>query len=84
MNRPNILNIIKNACKSGKLIVITSQVTKGGLFGKQELNKVLGNCGLIYIGDMTLQCTVAKLSYLIGKVIKIINKRVMITKQSKN
>lgn len=72
-NRPFILNVLKNAVEKGITIVNVSQCRKG-LVGDAYYyaGKLLASLGVINAGDMTVECALSKLSYLLGKVKKYI------------
>ena len=67
-DRPNILKIIKEACDKGVIVVNVSQCRKGLVNSSYECGKILENLGMVLAGDMTVECALAKLSFLLGKV----------------
>jgi lysophospholipase len=71
-DRPKILEIMKEANSRGVLIVNVSQCRKG-IASNYETGALLESIGVVYAGDMTVECCLAKLSYLLGKVNDYIN-----------
>ena len=70
-DRPVILEIMKEANDRGVIIVNVSQCRKGIVSTNYECGKILEQYGVVFAGDMTVECALAKLSYLLGKVIFI-------------
>jgi len=68
-DRPEIFEIMKEANDRGVIIVNVSQCRKGLVSTNYECGKILEKYGVIFAGDMTVECALAKLSYLLGKVI---------------
>ncbi len=66
-NRPDLLDVIKEACDRGVLIVNCSQCKKGLVSDIYETSKGLYTRGVIPGADLTPECALAKLSYLLGK-----------------
>lgn len=64
-DREKIVSIIQEADKRGVIIVNVSQCRKGS--GLNLEGDFLGKCGVVNAGDMTVECCLAKLSYLLGK-----------------
>jgi len=54
--------------KIGKIIIIISQCAKGTVNALYSIGKQVKDLGIGTGLDMTLECAVAKLSYLLGKV----------------
>jgi len=52
----------------GKIIVIISQCSRGTVNDLYSIGRQIKELGVVSGLDMTLECTVAKLSYLLGKV----------------
>lgn len=74
-DRPAILEILKNASNKGVIIVNVSQCRRGLVTTNYECGSILKELGVIYASDMTVECAMAKLSYLLGKVKLILNFR---------
>ena len=66
-HRTDLLDIVLQALKRGTLVVIASQVAKGTVIDSYEVLRELTKCGAILSFDMTFECTLTKLSYLLGK-----------------
>jgi lysophospholipase len=69
LNRPKILDILKEANNRGIIILNISQCRKGIVNASYQTGSMLEKIGVIFGGDMTVECALAKLSYLLGKVI---------------
>lgn len=67
-DRPEIFEIMKEANDRGVIIVNVSQCRKGIVSTNYECGKILEQYGVVFAGDMTVECALAKLSYLLGKV----------------
>lgn len=67
INRPDISAVFRKACEKGKIIVITSQCSKGTVNTLYAIGRQVKELGIVSGLDMTLECAVAKLSYLLGK-----------------
>jgi len=67
IDRPEIAAALRKACENGKIVVITSQCGKGTVNTIYAIGKQVKELGIVSGLDMTLECTVAKLSYLLGK-----------------
>jgi lysophospholipase len=67
-NRPYILEVLRNARKNGITIVNVSQCRKGLVGESSYSGNLLESLGVINALDMTVECALAKLSYLLGKV----------------
>lgn len=72
INRPEIAEVLRKACEKGKIIVITSQCGKGTVNTLYAIGRQVKELGIVSGLDMTLECAVAKLSYLLGKVARIL------------
>lgn len=60
------------AIEQDVIVVILTQCHKGGVNDLYEAGRSLTELGAVLGQDMTLECCYAKLSYLLGKVIRII------------
>ncbi|KAG2139034.1 asparaginase-domain-containing protein [Suillus clintonianus] len=65
--RPDLLAAFKNACDRGVVIVAISQCVKGSVSGDYETGQTLIQAGVVLGGDMTPECALTKLSYLLAK-----------------
>lgn len=66
-NRPELLRILKKACDRGIVIVNISQCKKGLVSGLYATGRTLSDIGIVPGSDMTSECALAKLAYLLGK-----------------
>jgi len=66
-NRPDVSAIIEETVKRGVLVVIITQCYKGIVTALYAVGKDLERLGVVSGFDMTLECTIAKLAYLLGK-----------------
>eukprot|EP01061_Rhynchopus_euleeides_P006406 TRINITY_DN15452_c0_g1_i1.p1 TRINITY_DN15452_c0_g1~~TRINITY_DN15452_c0_g1_i1.p1 ORF type:complete len:747 (+),score=297.08 TRINITY_DN15452_c0_g1_i1:326-2242(+) len=62
--RHDILHIFKGATESGIIIVNTTQCTEGAVAA--ETTRALACVGIVAGGDMTVECALVKLSFLLG------------------
>eukprot|EP00835_Amoeboradix_gromovi_P004729 NODE_388_length_9508_cov_0.225954.p1 type:complete len:659 gc:universal NODE_388_length_9508_cov_0.225954:4627-6603(+) len=66
-NRPDILEALQDAFKNGVIIINCTQCGKGSVIDSYETGAVLNKVGVIPGNDMTVECALTKLSYLLGK-----------------
>lgn len=65
-NRPDLLDALKAACDAGVVIVNISQCRTGIVSDIYATGKALSNAGVVPGMDMTTECALTKLSYLLG------------------
>ncbi|KAG9035298.1 hypothetical protein FRB95_011593 [Tulasnella sp. JGI-2019a] len=66
-DRKDILDVVKEACDRGVVIVTISQCGKGSVSDSYEVGRTLLNAGVVAGGDMTAPCALTKLAYLLSK-----------------
>eukprot|EP00742_Colponemidia_sp_Colp-10_P008413 GILJ01009112.1.p1 GENE.GILJ01009112.1~~GILJ01009112.1.p1 ORF type:complete len:645 (-),score=58.75 GILJ01009112.1:119-2026(-) len=66
-NRTDLLQALSEASARGVVIVNITQCLKGMVSDLYATGKVLAGCGVVPGGDMTTECGLAKMSYLLGK-----------------
>ncbi|KAI0053866.1 L-asparaginase [Auriscalpium vulgare] len=65
--RKDLMLALKEACDRGVVIVAISQCAKGSVSDAYETGRTLLQVGVVPGGDMTPECALSKLSYLISK-----------------
>ncbi|KAG0324347.1 hypothetical protein BGZ99_001961 [Dissophora globulifera] len=78
--RADLIAAIKEACDRGVVIVNCTQCKRGLVTDSYQTGKVLYNAGVIPGNDMTPECALTKLSYLLGHNLPIPKVREMMTK----
>jgi len=71
LGRLEIREIFKKATEAGKILVVISQCSRGAVNPVYSMDKLFIELGLISGLDMTVECVVAKLSYLCGKKLPV-------------
>lgn len=65
--REDLMDALKQACDAGVVIVAISQCTKGSVSAAYQTGRALQRVGVVPGGDMTPECALTKLSYLLSK-----------------
>ena len=65
-NRPEILEILSEACQRGVVIVNCTQCKKGRVSEIYATARQLSKIGIVFGSDMTPECALTKLSYCLG------------------
>ena len=71
LGRPEIRDIFQKASNENKVLVVISQCSKGAVNPAYSVDKQFIELGLVSGLDMTVECAVAKLSYLLGRKLPI-------------
>jgi lysophospholipase len=66
-NNKTFVDALRQAIDQGTIIVIKTQAYEGGVNDLYETGRALVELGAVLAFDMTTECVIAKLSYLIGK-----------------
>ncbi|KAG8698911.1 hypothetical protein FRC08_005630, partial [Ceratobasidium sp. 394] len=64
---PELLEALREACARDVIIVAISQCAKGSVSEAYDTARTLVKCGVVPGGDMTPECALAKLAYLLSK-----------------
>ncbi|KAF9579064.1 hypothetical protein BGW38_004842, partial [Lunasporangiospora selenospora] len=78
--RTDLIAALKEACDRGIVIVNCTQCKRGLVTDVYQTGKVLYNAGVIPGNDMTPECALTKLSYLLGHNLSIPKVREMMTR----
>ncbi|ESK88051.1 60 kda lysophospholipase-like [Moniliophthora roreri MCA 2997] len=65
--RADLMGALKEACDRGVVVVAISQCARGSVSDAYETGRTLQQAGVVPGGDMTPECALAKLSYLLSK-----------------
>ncbi|KAI6045537.1 asparaginase-domain-containing protein [Pisolithus marmoratus] len=65
--RTDLLQAFQEACDAGVVIVAISQCYRGSVSSAYETGRALQRVGVVPGGDMTPECALTKLSYLLSK-----------------
>ena len=63
----NMMQMIKEACDNGLVIINTTQCTRGSVSPIYAVGKELQEIGVIAGSDMTVEAALMKLSYILSK-----------------
>lgn len=62
-----LMSLLSSAIRNDVILVIMSQCKDGGVNDLYETGRALVEIGAVLAFDMTVECVIAKLSYLLGK-----------------
>lgn len=65
--RKDLMSALREACERGVVIVAITQCMKGSVSNAYETGRTLLEAGIVPGGDMTPECALTKLSYLLSK-----------------
>ncbi|KAG7092698.1 hypothetical protein E1B28_009029 [Marasmius oreades] len=65
--RGDLMNILKEACQRGVVVVAITQCTRGSVSDAYETGRTLLQTGVVPGGDMSPECALVKLAYLLSK-----------------
>ncbi|KIY73256.1 asparaginase-domain-containing protein [Cylindrobasidium torrendii FP15055 ss-10] len=65
--RKDLMDVIREACARGVVVVAISQCAKGSVSDAYETGRTLRQIGVVPGHDMTPECALGKLSYLLSK-----------------
>ncbi|KIJ10500.1 hypothetical protein PAXINDRAFT_101996 [Paxillus involutus ATCC 200175] len=65
--RTDLMAALKQACDSGIVVVAITQCAKGSVSDVYETGRTLQQAGVVPGGDMTPECALTKLAYLLSK-----------------
>lgn len=78
--RPDLLEALKEACDRGVVIVNCTQCRKGLVTDAYATGRQLAKIGVVAGADMTPECALTKLSYLLGRNLPLEEVRLLMSK----